>query len=136
MRYIAYTKNNTVILEILLSSQVPVDFEYIIIENFPTDPIESWYIEDGEIKIDQQKLIDFNRSQLIPLTKRRFNLYMFDNGLTDQINALFTNNPREKIEFDSTDKIERNSPTVQAMILALGWTDEQVDAMWEQALTI
>ncbi len=84
---------------------------------------------------DEEKAL-LKRHSLPSLSKRQFNLYMYDYNLIDQINALFTNNPREKIEFDSTDKIERNSPTVQAMILALGWTDEQVDAMWEQALTI
>lgn len=88
------------------------------------------------IIIDEQRKGEITRFRLAPLSKRQFNLFMFDNGLIDQINALFANNPREKIEFDSTDKIERTSPTVQAMILALGWTDEQVDAMWEQALTI
>lgn len=88
------------------------------------------------IVIDEQRKNEITKSRLAPLSKRQFNLFMFDNGLTDQINALFANNPREKIEFDSAEKIERTSPTVQAMVFALGWTDEQVDSMWEQALTI
>ena len=88
------------------------------------------------IVIDEQRKNEITKSRLAPLSKRRFNLFMFDSGLTDQINALFVDNPREKIEFDSAGDIERNSPTVQAMILALGWTDEQVDSMWEKALTL
>lgn len=77
------------------------------------------------------------KRQLLPvLTKRQFNLYMYDHNLTEQINALFVSYPRGKIEFDSVDRIERNSPTVQAMILELNWVDEQVDSMWEQALRL
>ena len=77
------------------------------------------------------------KRQLLPvLTKRQFNLYMYDHNLTEQINALFVSYPRGKIEFDSVDRIERNSPTVQAMILELNSGAEQVDSMWEQALRL
>ena len=76
------------------------------------------------------------RQSLPAITKRQFNLYMYDHSLTKQINALFESYPRGKVEFDSVDRIERNSPTVQAMILELNWTDEQVDIMWEQALQL
>lgn len=70
------------------------------------------------------------------LTKRQFNLYMYDNGHTAEIEAIFAANPRAKVEFDSTDKVVRTSPTVEAMISLLGWTDEQVNQMWQQALTL
>lgn len=70
------------------------------------------------------------------LSKRNFNLYLFDNGLKDEVDALLAANPRAKIEFDSTDEVQRNSPTVEAMIALLGWTDEQVDAMWIEALKL
>ena len=71
-----------------------------------------------------------------PLTKRQFNLYLYDAELKDEVDALLAANPRAKVEFDSTDKVVRTSPTVEAMIALLGWTDEQVDQMWQQALTI
>ena len=70
------------------------------------------------------------------LTKRQFNLYMYDNGHTSEIDAIFAANPRAKIEFDSVRDIERTHPTTLSMIAALGWTDEQVDQMWQQALTL
>ena len=70
------------------------------------------------------------------LTKRQFNLYLYDAGLKDEVDALLSANPRAKVEFDSTDKVIRTSPTVEAMIALLGWTDEQVDQMWQQALTL
>lgn len=86
------------------------------------------------IVINPLKAKQIDQARLIPLSKRQFNLFVFDSGLTEQINALFIDKPRAKIEFDSTGKIERNSPTVQAMIEILEWTDEQVNSMWEQAL--
>lgn len=70
------------------------------------------------------------------LSKRQFNLYLYDNQKLDDVNNLLANNPRFKIEFDSTDTIVRTSSTVDAMITLLGWTDEQVDVMWEEALTL
>ena len=88
------------------------------------------------IKINPQKVIEIKRSRLTPLTKRQFNLYMFDHNLTATIDAVFADYPREKIEFDGADKFERNSPTVVALSSVLEWTEEQVDTMWEQALTL
>lgn len=71
-----------------------------------------------------------------PLTKRQFNLYLYDTGLKDEVDALLAANPRAKVEFDNTDKVIRTSPTVEAMIALLGWTDKQVDSMWQQALML
>ena len=88
------------------------------------------------ITLNQDKVVEIKRSRLTPLTKRQFNLYMFDNNLTATIDAVFVDYPREKIEFDGADKFERNSPTVAALSSALGWTEDQVDTMWEQALTL
>lgn len=88
------------------------------------------------IKINPEKALAVKRARLLPLTKRQFNLYMFDHDLTQTVEAVFSEHPREKIEFDGAEKIERNSPTTLAMITALGWTDEQVDQMWEEALTL
>ena len=88
------------------------------------------------ITLNQDKVIEIKRSHLTSLTKRQFNLYMFDNNLTATINAVFAEYQREKIEFDGAEKFERNSPTVVALISVLGWTEDQVDTMWEQALTL
>lgn len=86
-------------------------------------------------RTDAQKLTAYLASFPV-LSKRKFNLYLFDNGLKDEVDALLAANPRAKVEFDSTDEVQRNSPTVEAMIALLGWTDEQVDQMWQQALTL
>lgn len=83
-----------------------------------------------------EEIAAHTRSLLAPLNKRQFNLYMFDHQLTDSLNAVFTSYPREKVEFDSTDRIERLSPTVKTISDAMGWTDEQVDLMWNDALAL
>lgn len=70
------------------------------------------------------------------LTKRQFNLYLYDAGLKDEVDTLLSANPRAKVEFDSVGKIVRTSPMVEAMIALLGWSDDQVDQMWQQALTL
>lgn len=88
------------------------------------------------ITLNQDKVVEIKRERLTPLTKRQFNLYMFDNNLTATVNAVFADYPRERIEFDGAEKFERNSPTVAALSSALGWTEEQVDTMWEQAITL
>ena len=88
------------------------------------------------ITLNQDKVVEIKRERLTSLTKRQFNLYMFDNNLTATIDAVFADYPREKIEFGGAEKFERNSPTVAALSSALGWTEDQVDAMWEQALTL
>ena len=84
---------------------------------------------------DAEKRVTYLAS-MPPLTKCQFNLYLYDSGLKDEVDALLAANPRAKVEFDSTDKVVRTSPTVEAMMALLGWTDEQVDQMWQQALTI
>lgn len=76
---------------------------------------------------------ELNRKRLPALTKRQFNLYAFDNNLLESINEALTSNPRAKLEFDSSDKIERLSPTVNLVIEVLGLTQEQVDDIWRNA---
>ena len=84
---------------------------------------------------DEEKTI-IKRQQLPKLSKRQFSLYLYDNDLYDQVMLAINSNPRFKIEFDAVADIERLSPTVSAMTALLGWTDEQVDTMWIEALTL
>ena len=88
------------------------------------------------ITLNQDKVIEIKRSRLTPLTKRQFNLFMFDHDLTATIDAVFAEYPREKIEFNGAEKFERDSPTVAALSSVLGWTEDQVDTLWEQALAL
>lgn len=73
---------------------------------------------------------------LQPLSKRQFMLYLYDNNKLDEVNTLLSQDARTKLEFDSSDKIERKGSTVLAMINALNLTDDQVNSMWQAALLL
>lgn len=77
-----------------------------------------------------------DRSLLPKISKRQFALYLFDHDMYDQVMQAIEANPRFKIEYDTVSDIERLSPTVSEMSKLLNWTDEQVDAMWSEALTL
>lgn len=84
----------------------------------------------------QEEIEAYNRSLLPKISKRKFALYLFDHNMYDQVMQAIEANPRFKIEYDTVSDIERLSPTVSEMTALLGWTEEQVDQMWEQALTL
>lgn len=83
-----------------------------------------------------EEIAFYNRSFFPQLSKRQFALYLYDHGMYDQVMGAINANPRFKIEYDSVSDIERLSPMVSDITTLLGWTDEQVDQMWEQASTL
>ncbi len=88
------------------------------------------------IIINPQKVVQIKRQQIPSLTKRQFNLVMYDNGLLTQVEELLSQNERTQIEFESTDTISRLHPTVIQLAQALALTEEEVDQMWQDALQI
>ena len=102
----------------------------------PIEPIESWVLTNGEIKVNPHKLIEFNRLNLQQLTKRQFSLYLYDIGKYEQVMDALNANPRFKIEFETVSIIERNSPTVTAMGQILEWDDLTIDEKWNEALKL
>lgn len=112
--------------------------EYLIVErqDLPLEPIEAWVVEDGQVKIDKEKAVQIKRQQMTALTKRQFNLVMYDNGLLTQVKELLSQDERTQIEFDSTDTITRLHPTVIQLAKDLGLTEEKVDVLWTEALVI
>lgn len=84
----------------------------------------------------QEEITAYERSLLKKLSKRQFSLYLYDNHMYDQVMQEIEANPRFKIEYDTVSEIERLSPTVTEMSNLLGWTDEQVDEMWQSAITL
>lgn len=106
--------------------------EYLIVErqDLPLEPIESWYIEDGEIKIYQQKLIEFNRQNMPTLTPIEFDIKLVDAGLYDQVQGLIQSDIKLKIAYTRATFFSRTDPFIDQARIALGLTDEQVDEMW------
>lgn len=83
-----------------------------------------------------EEIAAYNRALLPKLSKRQFALYLYDNEMYDDVMQTINANPRFKIEYDSVSDIERLSPTVSDMSQLLGWTDEQIDQMWQEALLL
>ena len=109
--------------------------DYIIVDDslLPIEPIESWVLTNGEIKVNPHKLIEFNRLNIQQLTKRQFSLYLYDIGKYEQVMDALNANPRFKIEFDTVATIERSSSTVAAMGQILGWDNLMIDEKWREA---
>ena len=84
----------------------------------------------------------FYLASLRPLTRRQFKLALLENGLLDQIensiSAIEDDQMRARIQIEYTEAPEfhRTSDAVAYMCQLLGLTDEQIDQMWEQALTL
>ena len=128
---IAYEKDGNVVTEIL-TQDVDINFPHILLDREILEPIESWYIEDGQIKIDQQKLIEFNRQNMPSLTPIEFDIRLVDAGLYDQVQELIQSDIKLKIAYNRATFFSRTDFFVDQARIALNLTDEQFDEMWEK----
>ena len=126
---IAHVKDGNVVAETFIQ-EVDVDFPHVVIDREILEPIESWYIEDGEIKIDQQKLIEFNRKNMLTLTPIEFDIKLVDAGLYDQVQGLIQSDVKLRIAYTRATFFSRTDLFIDQARKALGLTDEQVDSMW------
>lgn len=105
-----------------------------------------WIYENGVFTVDEATLSLERRSKLKALSKRQFALYLDgikatenhddETTLYDVILGLLTQNKKASIEYETVAYIERNSATVKALTTLLGWSEEYVDRMWLEALTL
>ena len=125
------TPNNENI-EDIANLSVPVGVKYLILDSLdlPKEPQESWYIEDGQIKIDQQKLVEFNRKNIPTLTPIEFDIKLVDAGLYEQVQDLISKDIKLRIAYTRATFFSRTDPFIDQARIALGLTDEQVDEMW------
>ncbi len=128
---IAYVKDGNVIAETFIQ-EVEISFPHVVIDREILEPIESWYLEDGQIKIDQQKLIEFNRQNMPTLTPIEFDIKLVDAGLYDQVQGLIQSDVKLKIAYTRATFFSRTDPFVDQARIALNLTDEQVDTMWQE----
>ncbi len=130
---IAYEVANKVVTETFVEVAGNINFPYIIIDkNVPTEPIESWYIEDGEIKIDQGKLAQLNREHMPTLTPIEFDIKLNDAGLYDAVQELIKDNFNLRVAYTRATFFSRTDPFIDQARIALNLTDEQVDTMWQE----
>ena len=106
------------------------NFNIVNLDELPSSPSETWYIEDGEIKVDQQKLIEYNRKNMPQLTPIEFDIKLKNNGLYDAVQELIKDNFEMRITYSRATFFSRTDSFVDQACIALGLTDEQVDAMW------
>ena len=105
---------------------------YLIVDSnsLPTEPIESWYIDDGQIKIDQQKLIEFNRKNMPTLSPIEFDIKLNNAKLYDAAQELIKDNFELRIAYTRAIFFSRLDPFIDQARIALGLTPEQVDEIW------
>ena len=121
---------DTILVFQSFADDVDVDFEHIVLTEVPLDPIESWYIKDGKIKIDQLKLAQFKRQNMPTLTPIEFDIKLVDAGLYDQVQELIASDIKLKIAYTRATFFSRTDLFIDQARIALGLTDEQVDEMW------
>ena len=125
------TPNNENI-EDIANLSVPAGVKYLILDSLdlPKEHQESWYIEDRQIKIDQQKLVEFNRQNMPTLTPIEFDIKLNNAGLYDAVQELIKDNFEFRIAYNRATFFSRTDPFIDQARIALNLTDEQVDEMW------
>ena len=126
---IFYRKDGIYVFE-SFDSDIEINFPHVVIDREILEPIETWYIENGEIKIDQQKLIEFNRKNMPTLTPIEFDLLLDKHSLYDAVQDLISTNRTLKIAYNRATFFSRTDSFVDQARIALNLTDEQVDEMW------
>ena len=110
------------------------NFYIVNLDELPSSPSETWYIENGEIKVDQQKLVEFNRQNMPTLTPIEFDIKLNNAGLYDAVQELIKDNFEMRIAYNRATFFSRTDPFIDQARIALNLTDEQVDTIWESSL--
>ena len=126
---IAYVKDGNIAVE-EFTQDIEVDFPHVVIDREILEPIESWHIEDGVIKIDQQKMIEFNRKNMPTLTPIEFDIKLNNVGLYDAVQDLIKDSFELRIAYNRAAFFSRTDLFIDQARIALGLSDEQVDEIW------
>ena len=84
---------------------------------------------------DEEKLL-ICRQNMPPLSPIEFDVKLVDAKLYDQVQELIQSDIKLRIAYTRATFFSRTAPFVDQACIALNLTNEQVDAMWEQALTL
>ena len=89
-----------------------------------------------------EQLYEIYVKSLRPLTRRQFRLALLDVGLLDDLEATISNiedateKKRIEIEYTESDKFARTSESVKTMFALINQTEDQINELWEKALTL
>ena len=84
---------------------------------------------------DEEKLL-ICRQNMPPLSPIEFDVKLVDAKLYDQVQELIQSDIKLRIAYTRATFFSRTASFVDQARIVLGLTDEQVDAMWEQAITL
>jgi hypothetical protein len=131
IKYLVSIENTLAIGWASNADSVPyLDYVDITDTHTPDCAPEFWLIENSEIKIDQQKLIEFNRKNMPTLSPIEFDIKLNNNGLYDAVQELIKDNFEMRVAYNRATFFSRTASFVDQACIALGLTDEQVDEMW------
>ncbi len=108
------------------------NFYIVNLDELPSSPSETWYIENGEIKVDQQKLIELNRKNMPDLSRIEFKYKLHKAGKLEEVEQFIktTDNFLLQLAYTEAQFFSRLDPFIDQARIALGLTPEQVDEVW------
>lgn len=111
--------------------------ELIEVPSLPSmDTQPAWLLVDHDgvfnVEVDQDKLLQLQRQSMPRLTPIEFDLKLYQYGLYSQVQELIANNFEIRIAYTRASFFSRTNSFIDQARIALGLTDEQVDAMWQE----
>ena len=107
--------------------------EYVTEDMIPmTDDEVGRHVNPEKYLSDIEKA-QLNRERMPALTPIEFDIKLNNAGLYDVVQELIKDKFELRIAYNRATFFSRTDPFVDQARIALGLTDEQVDAMWEQA---
>ena len=109
--------------------------ELIVVEALPSmDTQQAWVLREIEggfsVDVDQVKLVQFKRQNMLRLTPIEFDIKLNNAGLYDAVQDLIKDNFEMRIAYNRATFFSRTDPFIDQARIALNLTDEQVDSMW------
>lgn len=109
--------------------------ELIEVPSLPSmDTQPAWLLVDHDgvfnVEVDQDKLLQLQRQSMPHLTPIEFDIKLVDAGLYDQVQELIQSDVKLKIAYTRATFFSRTDHFIDQARIALGLTDEQVDAIW------
>ena len=86
--------------------------------------------------LSDEERAQLNRERMPTLSPIEFDIKLHNNGLYDAVQELIKDNFEMRIAYNRATFFSRTASFVDQAQIALGLTDEQVDTMWEQAITL
>ena len=86
--------------------------------------------ENPEKYLSDEEKVQLNRKNMSTLTPIEFDIKLVDAGLYNRVQELVTSDIKLRIAYTRATFFSRTDPFIDEARIALGLTDEQVDAMW------